>query len=43
MKNIVLDCQSVGRASFDYRSDNNSIKIHFKKYNINNLSSKSKD
>jgi hypothetical protein len=43
MKNIFIDTHSVGRVSFDNRTDNNSIKVHFKKYNLNNFSSKSKD
>nr|VVW86719.1 unnamed protein product [Nymphaea colorata] len=42
MRNIMIDTHSVGRASFDSRADNNSIKVHFRRYNMNNLTSTSK-
>jgi len=35
IKNIYIDTHSVGRASYDNRSDANSIKIHFRRPNPN--------
>lgn len=45
MRNIYIDTHSVGRASYDNRSDTNSIKFHFRKPNLNppNHTSKSRE
>lgn len=43
-KNMHIDTNSVGKSSYEYKGhDSSSVKFHFKKFNLNNLSSKSKD
>lgn len=43
MRNICIDTHSVGRSSFDSRADNASLKVHFRRPQLNNSTSKSKE